>query len=199
MSTPDTQSKSSIGARQITPVEIKLQAASTHHSVESRSTEDAVEGNADLTTAVESNLDSSAMESSNNSSPLSGASSNFCYDTNVLLAHKAYVMKKFPEPQDQNGYPPVYMLDCETCKKKIGYKDKRIPRFMRDGQEGILSRDCSLSSIPGNEFSTRSIPTQRSVPREMSRRQKMADRIAARDSSKIFPLAAVLGTRRRKG
>lgn len=124
------------------------------------------------------------MESSNNSSPLSGASSNFCYDTNVLLAHKAYVMKKFPEPQDQNGYPPVYMLDCETCKKKIGYKDKRIPRFMRDGQEGILSRDCSLSSIPGNEFSTRSIPTQRSVPREMSRRQKMADRIAARDSSK---------------
>ena len=33
MSTPDTQSKSSIGARQITPVEIKLQAASTHHSV----------------------------------------------------------------------------------------------------------------------------------------------------------------------
>lgn len=155
---------SSLGDRQITPVEIKLCEASTHRSVnESCSTK--------------SDLDCSAFDTSNNSSPTSGSDNS--YAANILLAHKAHVLKKFPNPPVLEGFPPVIMMEADKVQKQIGYKQKRVPYRMRNGngteEDGLLSRDPSVRSEIGRDnMSTRSIP------REMSRRKKMEERFAFR-------------------
>jgi hypothetical protein len=126
----------------------------------------------------------------------------------TLLLHKEYVMKVHPNPPTLEGFPPIKMLDADACQKAIGYREKRIPYAMR--QEGELTRDLSMrscisrdgrskrnvskdtskSGLVPRDNSTRLLPNGdlpndgsfRQLPREMSRRARMEQRVAERDS-----------------
>jgi len=134
--------------------------------------------------------DESLGEQSPGSCDMSGSTTtSHLEQVHILLAHKQEALRKFPNPPEVNGFPPVKLMHTDDVQKAIGYKEKRVPMHMRNKTDKDFdpSKLGSISRNPSNRSFREGISrdaSSRSIPREMSRRKKMEDRFLKREDSR---------------